>query len=180
SSYYTQGAVIGWMIDLEIRRNTLGSKSLDDVMRKVYFESYVKESRGFTDEEFEKACNEVCDRSLSEEIFGNRVRGRNPIDFSKFLGFAGLVLKPRSEKESSKGFLGVKLSQDSGRTFVTTTLFDTPVENSGIAVGDEIIAVDGLRMDAQKLSFYVGNRRAGTPLRFLLSRSGSMLETIAT
>jgi predicted metalloprotease with PDZ domain len=168
------------MIDLEIRRNTFGSNSLDDVIRRVYFESYVKESRGFTDEEFEKACNGVCGKSLSEEIFGKRVKGRSPIDFSKYLGYAGLVLKPKSEKESAKGFLGAKLRQDNGRTIVTTTLFDTPIENSGIAVGDEIIAVDDLRMDAQKVSFYIGNRQAGTPLRFLLSRNGSILEAKAT
>ncbi|MDG6907347.1 MAG: M61 family metallopeptidase, partial [Nitrososphaerota archaeon] len=32
-SYYTQGAVTGWMLDLEIMRKTNGEKRLDDVMR---------------------------------------------------------------------------------------------------------------------------------------------------
>ena len=75
--------------------------------------------------------------------------------------------------------MGIKIRSDSGRTIVATTLFDTPVENSGIAVGDEIVAADGLRVDAQKLSFYIGNSQPGTLMKFLLSRNGSILNAEA-
>lgn len=57
-SYYRQGAVLGTLLDLEIRRSTGGAKALDDVMRRVYSETY-KAGRGFTDDEFERACTEV-------------------------------------------------------------------------------------------------------------------------
>lgn len=38
-SYYEQGKVIGFLLDLAIRRETAGKRSLDDVMRALYLES---------------------------------------------------------------------------------------------------------------------------------------------
>jgi predicted metalloprotease with PDZ domain len=58
-SYYTQGAIIGWMLDMAIRRASKGARTLDHAMRKVYNDSYLKEGRGYSDEEFEAACVEV-------------------------------------------------------------------------------------------------------------------------
>src|SRR5579884_3179533 len=142
SSYYVQGAVIGWMIDMEIRRNSNGQRTFDGVMKKVYRDTYKRENRGYTDEEFERVCNEVAGTSLSEEIFERRVRGRERVDFDKYLSYAGLKLGPKNKQESKKederrpGFLGVKLKTDSGKTLISSRLFDTPAEASGLEVGD--------------------------------------------
>src|SRR6185503_4804058 len=35
-SYYSKGAVVGFLLDIEIRRATNGGKSLDDVMRLAW------------------------------------------------------------------------------------------------------------------------------------------------
>ncbi|MGH2638473.1 MAG: M61 family metallopeptidase, partial [Rhabdochlamydiaceae bacterium] len=58
SSYYLQGTLIGWMLDMEIRRSNNCSKTLDDAIRELYHETYLKEHRGYTDEEFERICEE--------------------------------------------------------------------------------------------------------------------------
>ncbi len=44
-SYYTQGAVIGWMLDMVIRKSSRGGKNLDDVMKKVYGEAFLKDRK---------------------------------------------------------------------------------------------------------------------------------------
>ncbi len=183
SSYYVQGAVIGWMIDMEIRRNSNGQRTFDDVMKKVYRDTYKRENRGYTDEEFERVCNEVAGTNLSEEIFERRVRGRERVDFDKYLSYAGLKLGPKNKQESKKederqpGFLGVKLKTDFGKTLISSRLFDTPAEASGLEVGDEIIGVDGLRLDQQGLSFYIANRNPDSKARITVARNG-LLEDV--
>jgi len=172
SSYYVQGAVIGWMIDTQIARATDNRRSLDDVMRKVYEDTFKTANRGFLDEEFERACNDVAGESLSHDIFERRVRGRQLIDYQWYLSFYGLELKAKSEKDSSKGFLGLKARSESGRSMVSNVLFDSPAERSGICSGDELIAVDGIRIDASKLSFIVANKQRGEKVNLLLSRNG--------
>ncbi|MGI0080805.1 MAG: M61 family metallopeptidase, partial [Nitrososphaerales archaeon] len=177
SSYYIQGAVIGWMIDMETRHATSSKKSLDDVMRKIYRETFSRDGRGYTEEEFEATSNEVAGKSLSSEIFDTRVRGRAKVDFQKFLDYAGLKLGPKSKNPDSKGYLGVKLRTDGGRAVVVSKLFDTPAEASGLASGDEIVALDNLRMDMALISHYISHKNPGDIVRILISRDG-YLETI--
>src|SRR5437660_4317224 len=54
-SYYDKGELLGLLLDLEIRRRSNDSKSLDDVMRYLYHEFYEK-SRNYTPADFQKAC----------------------------------------------------------------------------------------------------------------------------
>ncbi len=149
-------------------------------MKSVYTQTYVNERRGFTDKEFEKACEAVAGtRSISQEIFESRVRGRKPVDFGKYLGYAGLVLRRKSEKEIPKGFIGVKVRTDSGKIIVSSVLTKTPAESAGLSPGDEIIAVERVRVDNSKLAFLIGNRKAGDSVSILLSRDGSIHEANA-
>ena len=177
SSYYIQGAIIGWMIDMEIRQVTSSEKNLDNVMRKLYQETYFREDRGYTDAEFEDACNAVAGKSLSSQIFDARVRGRERVDFQHFLDYAGLTLGTKSKNVNPKGYLGVKLRSEAGRTVVASKLFDTPAEASGLASGDEIIALDNLRMDMSLVSHYISNKKPGESLKMLISRDGC-IETL--
>jgi predicted metalloprotease with PDZ domain len=175
ASYYRQGAVLGTLLDLEIRRATGSASTLDDAMRKVYRETYKEKGRGYTDEEFERACSAV---SLGEtdEIFAKHVRGREEVDFQRYLGYAGLALEPRSPQATSEGFLGVRVKASPG-VMVVSRLFGSPAEAADVSAGDEIIALDGLRMDAQKLPFYVAVQKPGTEVVLTSSREGVLRET---
>ncbi|MEE8143220.1 MAG: hypothetical protein V3T77_08970, partial [Planctomycetota bacterium] len=63
-SYYTKGAVVGFLLDAEVRRATDGERSLDDVMRLAY-ERY-SGKRGYTPQEFRAVVSEVAGTDLSE------------------------------------------------------------------------------------------------------------------
>jgi predicted metalloprotease with PDZ domain len=178
SSYYHQGAVIGWMIDMEIRRATKNRKSLDDAMKKLYEKTFAKENRGYTENEFEEICNEIAGKSLSRDIFDKRVRGRSRVDFDQYLGYAGLTLGAKKTGNlPPKGYLGIKLKPDGEKAIVASKLFSTPADKCGLASGDEIVAVDDLRMDSTTLPFYVGNKEPGNKVSILISRDG-YLETL--
>lgn len=103
-SYYDKGPTIGLLLDLEIRNNTSNKKSLDDVMRFLYNEYYEKKGRGFTEEEFWAASEEIAGKSLDE--IKNYVNTVAEIDYQKYLTYGGLQidLTPLKSKHSSDKF----------------------------------------------------------------------------
>lgn len=173
-SYYTQGAVIGWMLDMEIRFSTGLAKNLDDAMKKTYRETYLAEGRGFTDEEFEENCLEISGSDSVRTIFKQRVSGRQDVDYDRYLGYAGLKLVPK-KAETDQAFLGVRLREESGRTIVSTVLSSSSAEASGLAANDEIIAANGMRMDKARLSYYIPNRKSGEVVSLTASRQGAIM-----
>lgn len=87
-SFYEKGPLIGMLLDLKIRHNTQNKKSLDDVMRKLYYTYYKKLNRGFTEYEVRKACEEFANEDLSD-IF-SYIYTLQPINYNKYFDFAGL------------------------------------------------------------------------------------------
>lgn len=171
-SYYVQGAVVGWMLDLETLRATSAAKNLDDIMKKVYQETYLKEGRGYTDEEFEAAAVSVGGEGL-REIFDSRVKGTKDVDYDRFLGYVGLSLAPKREHTKEEGFLGARLD---GNSNVTTVMAGSPAERMGLAFEDEVLAVNGLRLNSERISYFVGSLKPGDSLNLTVARNGRLTE----
>ena len=89
-SYYDKGPIIGLLLDFEIRHATKNNKSLDDVMRMLYWKYYKKEGRGFTDAEFQQTCELVAGISLND-LFEYVYTCKEP-DYAKYLAYAGLKI----------------------------------------------------------------------------------------
>jgi predicted metalloprotease with PDZ domain len=174
-SYYRQGAVMGLLLDLQIRNASGNAKSLDDAMRQVYKETYAADGSGFTDGQFRKACSDASN-GQTEATFESYVSGKKPIDWDRYLGYAGLKLVPRTSPAREEGFLGIRLRTGPSLT-VATRLTDSPAEAADLSAGDEILANDGLRTDAQRLAFYIANRKPGTEVELTITRGG-MLKNI--
>lgn len=89
-SYYDKGPVVGLLLDFEIRNSTGNKRSLDDVMKLLYWKYYKEKGRGFTEAEFQQACEEVASKPLME--FFEYVYTTKELDYDKYLGYAGLKL----------------------------------------------------------------------------------------
>ncbi len=89
-SYYDKGPVVGLLLDFAIRNATQNRKSLDDVMRLLYWKYYKKLNRGFTDAEFEQACETVSETSMTG--FFEYVYTTRELDYNTYLGYAGLKI----------------------------------------------------------------------------------------
>ncbi|MFN2516689.1 MAG: M61 family metallopeptidase, partial [Pyrinomonadaceae bacterium] len=118
--YYDKGAVLGLLLDLEIRRQSKGAKSLDDVMRYLYTEFY-KKGRNFTPEDFQKVCEAMVGTSL-DQFFEKYVRGREELDYNSALNAAGLRLETTAPSGATKAiekpYLGADLAQEGDRLMV--------------------------------------------------------------
>ena len=99
-SYYDKGPVVGLLLDFSIRNATQNKKSLDDVMRFLYWNYYKNFQRGFTDAEFQDACESISGVPLTD-IF-EYVYTTKELDYNKYLKYAGLKISKVKSKENKK------------------------------------------------------------------------------
>ncbi len=98
-SYYSKGEVIGIVLDLLLRGKTGGRASLDDVMRRMYEEFYLKSpaatyylrGRGYTGADFERAVSQAAGADMSD-FFARHVRGTEPLPYEEAFAHVGLRL----------------------------------------------------------------------------------------
>lgn len=180
-SYYSGGAVAGFLMDAKIQQETDGSRSLDDVLRAA-FERYSGKS-GYTETEFIALASEIAGKDLTD-WFDRLVRQPNQFDYQPALDWYGLEFeKPKPPESNSlpvaddpedltKGWLGAVTSSSEGNLKVTSIPSDTPAAAAGLSVDDEIIAIDRHRVDASGLKRLAGLMGAGATVDLLVSRQG--------
>jgi len=101
-SYYEKGPIIGLLLDFAIRHATQNERSLDNVMQFLYREYYKKKQRGFTDAEFQQACETIAGTSLAS-LF-EYVYTTEQIDYNTYLNYAGLVLNVADGDQQRKNY----------------------------------------------------------------------------
>lgn len=173
-SYYDKGHLLGLLLDLEIRKLSGGAKSLDDVMRYLYAEFY-KKNRNYTPEDFQRAAEVVAGASL-ENFFTRYVRGREELDYNRSLKTVGLQLgaldplKPPIERPA----FGADLAQDGDRLVVRRVYSGSAAYDQGLNAGDQIVALDGVRVNQQSFSARLGEKRPGDILDLTLFRDDDL------
>ncbi|HWP03482.1 MAG TPA: PDZ domain-containing protein, partial [Gemmatimonadaceae bacterium] len=135
-SYYDKGSLAGLLLDILIRDASDNQRSLDDVMREVYWSTY-KRGRGFTFEDWWGAVSRAAGRSFSD--FHDRyVDGREPYPWATVLPLAGLRLRVDSIREPR---LGVYTTFDSSGVRITGLEPDGAAAAAGVRVGDLLVQV---------------------------------------
>ncbi len=86
--YYGTGELLGMLIDLKIRHETGGTKSLDDVMRFMN-RWFAERNVGFADGDVERACTALSNHDFAE-FFARHVRGTLDPPFAEYLAYAGV------------------------------------------------------------------------------------------
>lgn len=165
-SYYDKGDIVNFLLDVEIRVASKGTKSLDDVMRHLYNEHY-KKGKNFTPEDYQKVSEVMAGKSL-EDFFKRYVRGREEIDYNSILNGIGLQLSINKSREQP--YLGANLTQTGDRLNVTSIPAGTPAYEQGLNTNDQIVAIDGHRATLQFFNNYLGEKKVGDKLRLTVFR----------
>ncbi|BAV08650.1 M61 family metallopeptidase [Filimonas lacunae] len=99
-SYYQKGPAMGMLLDFAIRNATNNNKSLDDVMRTLYYRFYKEKQRGFTDKEFQQVCEATAGIKL-DEFFEYIYTVKTP-DYTKYLGYGGIAIDLQTTSSNKK------------------------------------------------------------------------------
>jgi predicted metalloprotease with PDZ domain len=174
--YYDKGAILGLLLDLEIRRQSKGAKSLDDVMRYLYAEFY-KRGRNYTPEDFQKACELMAGSSL-EQFFSRYVRGREELDYDASLAVAGLRLDKTQTadggKAVEKAYLGAELAQEGERLLVKRVYAGSPAYEQGLNTGDQIVGLNNMRANKDFLEARIAEKRTGDLVSLTIFRADDL------
>lgn len=177
-SYYTKGAVIAFLLDALIRHGSRGTRSLDDVMRAAYQE--FSGPRGFTVQQFRGLLEDAAGRSLSK-LWADAIDGTAELKYAEALDYFGLRFKPDSAlPERQRAWLGAATKIDEGRLVVTQVKRGTPASKAGLNVDDELIAIDDLRVRADRLDQRLEQYAPGERVSLLVARREQLVQLTLT
>ena len=175
-SYYDKGALLGLLLDLEIRKRSNGTKSLDDVMRYLYAE-FFKKNRNYGPADFQKACELMAGGSL-EEFFSKFVRGTAELDYNSALEAAGLRLDTNGpttgSASSDRIFFGADVAQEDDRLVVQRVYAGSPAYEQGLNAGDQIIALDNMRATRDFFNARLAEKKPGDYANITIFRSDDL------
>ena len=162
-SYYSKGSLIALAIDLTIQQVTNNKKSLDDLMRLLWNE-YGKPGKGLAENEIEQLLSQIAGQDLTE-FFANYLYGSQDLPLDNLLRTVGIDFHLRSansvddkggkpaDTTDSKPILnlGGRVAHNPVGALLTHVFDNGPAQRAGLAAGDIVIALDGIRTNKDKL-----------------------------
>ena len=153
-SYYRKGALIGFVTDTRIRRETRNRRSLDDVMREMY-RRYGPGGPGrgsYPPGAFEDVVEELAGADVRRFV-EDLLRTTDDPDVDAALEWFGLSLDRSSgssarevAEASQRAGLGVIWDDASDRLVAQHVILGRAGAEAGMVPGDELLAVDGFRV----------------------------------
>ncbi len=93
--------------------------------------------------------NEITEHDLTD-FWHSYIEGTQSIDFDQLLGFYGLQRVPK-ETEYTQAWIGIDLNMDHDLVSIMTIDSDSPAWIAGLTAGDEILAIDGIKVSASNI-----------------------------
>jgi predicted metalloprotease with PDZ domain len=177
-SYYTKGAVIGFVLDAYLRKASKGRHDLDEVMREMY---KLYAGTPYTSEDFRKV---VADVGGPEAV-----RFLEPLldttidpDVDAALDWFGLKLErdPNARQaeidgDPVKSGFGVIWDEDKADLIVKSVLAGSSGAAAGILPRDEVLAIGDERLTKDKLQSLMTAWQPGRKTTLLVARRGQII-----
>jgi predicted metalloprotease with PDZ domain len=189
-SYYAKGALVALALDLTLRR---AGTTLDELMR-VLWRRHGQTGVGVPENGIEAIATELAGADLSA-FFASYVHGTEDPPLAELLADVGVSLHlrpaeggsdrggtagtPVKDGEPPRSWLGATLSGDA-QTRLQHVFRGGPAERAGLAAGDTIVAIDGVRATVDGLERLLRRRRAGETLAVHAFRRDELTTTELT
>lgn len=181
-SYYPKGELIALVLDLLIRGKTNGKASLDDVMRRMYEEFYLKSSnnsyylrgRGYTPEDLERVASEVSGFDL-HDFFRRYVFRTEVLPYDEAFGYVGLrVLRPAAPQARNAGLL---IDGSAQLVRVQAVRNNSPAEEAGLQRDDTIVSIGGVAAKPDSWLTTLNRYKPGDRVPLTVKRDRQTIQT---
>jgi len=159
-SYYLKGEMISLLLDLLIRSRQENQRSLDDVMA-IMWQRFGKEEIGFTPQQLQDVIESVAQTDLGE-FFNRYIDGVDELPFDEYLEPFGLRL---NVVEEAVPYLGLTVKTENNQEMIKFVEATSPAALAGVDAGDELLAIDNLRVTADQLSDRLKDYQAGDTIK---------------
>ena len=156
-SYYAKGCLIAACIDLKIRELTGATKSLDDVMRSLW-QAHHEQGKGVEPDSIQQLVCELTGCDL--KVFLNElIYGTSDLPLPELLASVGIEAVTRVarnaqdkggkdiEDELPGADFGATLKECEAGLVIQRVVEAGAAQSGGLSVGDQIVAIDGLKLN---------------------------------
>lgn len=172
-SYYAKGALVALALDLTLRDKTAGRVSLDDVMA-VLWARHGQTGIGIDEPTVRQIAEELSGLNL-KRFFASAVDGTDDLPLKRLLARFGVMLTWAPEKAAQRSSLGVKTASE-GREVRLATVYDGgAAQAAGLAAGDLLLAIDGLRVTPESLETLLTRRAPGATINVHVFRRDELM-----
>lgn len=146
-SYYSKGALIALGLDLLLRNQSGGQRSLDDVMRLLWSrygrEFYRGQQCGIPEGAMPELILEATGIDTSD-FLKRHVDQCNDVPLQALLGDAGITLEPLTA--SATHSIDARTRMNQGRLELASVYNGGAAHKAGLSAGDQLVAINGLRI----------------------------------
>ncbi|MCC6507678.1 MAG: M61 family metallopeptidase [Pirellulaceae bacterium] len=174
-SYYLKGLLVAWLLDVEIQRCTARMRNLDEVMRILWQEHL---QTGYTLADFAAIVSRVAGRPMDDWL-DQTVSTCDELSFESALEWFGLRFKTLQKDTNDKTgevWIGSESAATEGRLWVRRVVRGSPSDAAGLNVDDELLALDGYRVDPASWPDRLGHYRPEDELTLTVARRGRILQ----
>tara|TARA_B100001769_G_scaffold209166_1_gene168574 strand:- start:1925 stop:3673 length:1749 start_codon:yes stop_codon:yes gene_type:complete len=169
-SYYLEGEMAIFCLDVELRKRSKGKHGMDDVMATLYHNHRLNsENPGITHADIKKALVNTPGGRRLGTMLDSLVGERKVPDVISAMKVLGLEMVP--DKKEKGAWVGLNLTSNANCVKVRTHFTGSPCREM-IHTGDEIIAVDGLRVKSASDISAAVHGNANVETTFTIAREG--------
>jgi predicted metalloprotease with PDZ domain len=145
-SIYTEGCLLAFMADAQIRKQTANKASLDQVMQCLY-NDFGKNNIGYSANDYQTIIENITGQDWNH-FFYKLVEGTEPFNHLLIdsLAYFGLELSVVASKKPYESFLGFKAIEQNNETIVHSIFPGSLAELAGLCVKDKIVGVNGFEV----------------------------------
>lgn len=168
-SYYTKGALLAVMFNLDVLNFSEGVQSLNTLMHHLYNEHYKNFDYGLSDKELFELFEGLFGQQY-KEFFEKYIDGTVALPFEQYMDLAGIRIMRKDGMREQPGYLGATLIPSGNKLLVTYVERDGPAVMQGLSVNDEIVSAGDKTGEA--ITAYLATLKPGNEVKFKILRAG--------
>lgn len=174
-NYYNKGEIVGVLLDLKIRQDSRGKKSLRDLFQNMN-QQYAKQGRFFSDSEGVRASAETITGTDLRDFFHRYVAGIEELPYDELFSTVGLKLNKQTRSMADAGIIALR---NFDGPLLITEVTGAAATSAGIRVGDEVVQVDG-KIPPPDFAAHIASKDPGSTVRLTLRRGRTVLPARVT
>ena len=190
-SYYTKGSLVALALDLTLRHNSGGFRSLDGLMQRLWH-NHGRPLIGVTTEGLEQMICDYAEEDLTP-LLDQALRGTADLPLAELLAPFGITLSLRpAESTNDKGgtsssqnrdgypSLGIRYKKAACGVEITHVFEGGAAHGAGLAATDRLIAMNGIEVNSEGLETQLQRHSVGDQLQCHLFRRDELLQLQVT
>ncbi len=170
-SYYTKGALLAFVLDIQIRQQTDGAKSLDDVLRNAW-ENY--QACGLENNTIQTIVAQITNADFSE-FFEDYLYGVKELPLQTSFDYVGIECQFVKYLDDLSDF-GLTIKTEGEFSQIIQVFADSSAQHAGLYVGDKIVSVNYQQLKDKALIAEINKQKFAEVIKIGVLRDELLLE----